>query len=124
MSRVTGWQGSWPRVYCTTALVSTQSSPPLDQGHTCGLCQLMWHNLFDLKKVSVTQPFRQDESGTVPSSGNEGVNATQSHGWETQSSITERYAECEGTQSKATEPSLGAGKGFPLEVTPKLKLEG
>ena len=84
----------------------------------------MWHKMFDLKKASVTQPSRQDESGTVPSSGNEGVNATQSHSWETQSSTTERYAECERTQSKATEPSLGAGKGFPVEVTPKLKLEG
>ena len=77
-----------------------------------------------LKKASVTQPFRQDESGTVPSIGNEGVNAPQPHCWETQSPTTKRYAECEGTQSKATEPSLGAGTSFPVEVTPQLKLEG
>lgn len=78
----------------------------------------MWQKMFDFKKkASATQPFRQDESGTVPSISNEGVNATQS-------STTKRYAECEGTQRKATEPSLGAGKGFPVEVTPQLKLEG
>lgn len=39
-----------------------------------------------------------------------------------QSSTTKRY-EWRNTE-KSTEPSLGAGKGFPVEVTPQLKLEG
>lgn len=95
---------------------SAQQSPP-DQGCNCGFCQLIWHKMFD-KITFVTQPFSQDGSGTVLGIGNEGVKVTRSHHWETQSNANEIRRVW-----KSTEQSW-AGKGFPEEVTPKLRPEG
>lgn len=73
--------------------------------------------MFD-KITFVTQPFSQDGSGTVLGIGNEGLKVTQSHHWETQSNANEIHRVW-----KSTEQSW-AGKGFPEEVTPKLRPEG